>query len=44
MDLNTLIFGGIIFISVLIFLFIGKFKASGSQRNRDNKISWYRRR
>ena len=44
MDLNTIIFGSITVVSILIFLFLGKYKASESQRNRKDKINWIRRR
>ena len=40
MDLNTLVFGAIIVLSLGIFFYIGKFRASSKQRNRDDKIGW----
>ncbi len=38
MDLNTIFFGAIIALSLAIFFYIGKFKASSKQRDRDDKI------
>ena len=40
MDLNSLVFGAIIALSLAIFFYIGKFRASSKQRNRDDKIGW----
>ena len=40
MDLNTIVFGAIIVLSLAIFFYIGKFRASSKQRERDNKIGW----
>tara|TARA_Y100001935_G_C17266634_1_gene489541 strand:- start:373 stop:504 length:132 start_codon:yes stop_codon:yes gene_type:complete len=35
MDFNTIFFGAIIFVSLAIFFYLGKFKASSKQRNRE---------
>ena len=40
MDFNTIFFGVIIALSLAIFFYIGKFKASSKQRERDDKIGW----
>ena len=40
MDLNTIVFGAIIALSLAIFFYIGKFRASSKQRERDDKIGW----
>jgi len=39
-DLNTIVFGAIIALSLAIFFYIGKFRASSKQRERDDKIGW----
>ncbi|MBT7275833.1 MAG: hypothetical protein P8O19_05065 [Woeseiaceae bacterium] len=40
MDFNTFFFGIIIVLSLAVFLYAGKFRASEKQRNRDDKINW----
>ncbi|MFQ3362584.1 MAG: hypothetical protein ACI85X_000754 [Woeseiaceae bacterium] len=40
MDFNSLFFGLIIVLSMAVFLYVGKFRASEKQRNRDDKINW----
>lgn len=35
MDFNTIFFGSIIFVSLAIFFYLGRFKASSKQRNRE---------
>ena len=40
MDFNTFFFGLIIDLSLTIFLYVGKFRASEKQRNREDKIDW----
>ena len=35
MDLNTIFFGALIFVSLAIFFYLGRFKASSKQRNRE---------
>jgi hypothetical protein len=42
-DFNTFIFGGLAILSLGIFLFIGRFKAFKSQRERDDRIDWSKR-
>ncbi|MDC1311316.1 hypothetical protein N8Z26_02540 [Burkholderiales bacterium] len=42
-DFNTLVFGGLAVVSLAIFLFIGRFKAFKSQRERDDRIDWSKR-
>ena len=44
MDFNTLFFGGLIVVSLSVFFYLSRFRASASQRNRDNKIDWTSRR
>jgi len=39
-DANTIVFGAIIVLSLAIFFYIGKFRASSKQRERDDKIGW----
>jgi hypothetical protein len=39
-DLNTLVFGGMAILSLAVFLFLGRFKASKSQTERDDRIDW----
>tara|TARA_Y100000758_G_C15661602_1_gene278558 strand:- start:175 stop:384 length:210 start_codon:yes stop_codon:yes gene_type:complete len=39
-DFNTIFFGAIIALSLAIFFYIGKFRASSKQRERDDKIGW----
>ena len=41
MGLNEIVFGGIAVIGILIFLYIGRFRAGTSQRNRNDRIRWY---
>tara|TARA_Y100001970_G_C13776110_1_gene622919 strand:+ start:61 stop:270 length:210 start_codon:yes stop_codon:yes gene_type:complete len=38
--MNTLIFGLLTIVSLLIFLKLGKIKASTKQLNRDDRIKW----
>jgi hypothetical protein len=40
MDSNTLIFGGLIVVSIAVFLFLGPLRASAKQRDRDDRIDW----
>ena len=40
--MNTLIFGLLAIISLLIFMKLGKIKASTKQLNRENRIRWIR--
>jgi hypothetical protein len=43
MGLNELIFGGMAVISIAAFLFIGRYRANATQRDRDNRINWSQR-
>ena len=40
MDANTLIFGSMAVISLAIFFYLGRFKASSKQTDRDDRIDW----
>ncbi len=40
MDANTLIFGGISLLSLAVFFYLGRFRASSKQRNREDRIDW----
>ena len=44
MDLNTLVFGGITILSLGVFFFFGRYRASAKQRDRDDRINWSRNR
>ena len=44
MDANTLIFGGISILSLAVFFYLGRFRASSKQRNRENRIDWSSRK
>lgn len=44
MDFNNLFFGALIILSLGIFFYIGKFRASSKQRNREDRISWGKNR
>jgi hypothetical protein len=44
MDANTLIFGGISIISLAIFFYLGRFRASSRQTNREDRIDWSSRK
>ena len=44
MDANTLIFGSIALISLAIFFYLGRYRASAKQRERDDRIDWSSRR
>jgi|TARA_B110000444_G_scaffold119140_1_gene112046 hypothetical protein len=39
-DLNTFFFGGLALVSLAAFFYLGKFKASKAQTERDDRISW----
>tara|TARA_E500000331_G_scaffold138353_2_gene135116 strand:+ start:50922 stop:51137 length:216 start_codon:yes stop_codon:yes gene_type:complete len=43
-DINTFFFGLLILLSLGIFFYVGKFRASAEQRNREDKINWNRGR
>ena len=40
MDANTIIFGGISILSLAIFFYLWRFRASSKQRNREERIDW----
>ena len=40
MDANTLIFGSMAVVSLAAFFYLGKFKASPKQTERDDRINW----
>ena len=44
MDANTIIFGGISILSLAIFFYLGRFRASSKQRDREDRIDWSSRR
>jgi putative copper export protein len=44
MGANTLIFGTIAVISLAVFFYLGRFRASAKQRDRDDRIDWTSRR
>jgi len=44
MDANTIIFGGISILSLTIFFYLGRFRASLKQRDREDRIDWSSRR
>lgn len=44
MDANTLIFGSISLISLAVFFYLGRFRASSKQRNREDRIDWSSRK
>ena len=44
MDLNTLFFGGMTVLSLAIFFYFGRFRASSKQRDRANRIDWSKNR
>ena len=44
MDANTLIFGGISVLSLAVFFYLGRFRASSKQRDREDRIDWSSRK
>lgn len=40
MDINTLVFGSMAVISMAAFLYLGRFKASSKQTDREDRINW----
>ena len=44
MDLNTLFFGSITVLSLAIFFYFGRFRASSKQRDRADRIDWSKNR
>ena len=43
-DINTLFFGGLTLVSLAVFFYFGKFRASSRQRDREDRIDWGRGR
>tara|TARA_B100001093_G_scaffold209979_1_gene201673 strand:+ start:366 stop:575 length:210 start_codon:yes stop_codon:yes gene_type:complete len=39
-DINTLVFGSMAVISLAAFLYLGRFKASSKQTDREDRINW----
>jgi len=44
MDLNTLFFGGMTLLSLAVFFYFGRFRASSKQRDREDRIDWGKNR
>ena len=44
MDLNTMIFGVLAILSLATFFYLGKMRASKSQRERNDRIDWTARK
>ena len=40
MDVNTLVFGSMAAISLAAFFYLGRFKASSKQTEREDRINW----
>ena len=40
MDVNTLVFGSMAVISLAAFFYLGRFKASSKQTDREDRINW----
>ncbi len=40
MDFNTLLFGGLSILSLAVFFYLGRFKASSRQTHREDRIDW----
>jgi len=40
MDANTLVFGAISIVSLAIFFYLGRFRASSKQTDREDRIDW----
>ena len=40
MGLNELIFGGLAVLGIAVFLYVGRFRASRSQRERTDRLRW----
>jgi 4-amino-4-deoxy-L-arabinose transferase-like glycosyltransferase len=43
-DINTLFFGGLTLVSLAVFFYFAKFRASSRQRDREDRIDWGRNR
>ena len=44
MDANSLIFGSMAVISLAVFFYLGRFKASSRQTDRDDRVDWSTRK
>jgi len=44
MDANSLIFGSIAVLSLAVFFYLGRFKASSKQTDREDRINWSARK
>ena len=40
MGLNELIFGGLAVLGIAVFVYVGQFRASRSQRERTDRLRW----
>ena len=40
MGLNELIFGGMAVLGIVVFVFVGRFRANRGQRERANRLQW----
>ena len=40
MGLNELIFGGMAVLGIVVFMFVGRFRANRSQRDRADRLKW----
>ena len=40
MGLNELIFGGLAILGIAVFVYVGRFRASRSQRERTDRLRW----
>ena len=40
MGLNELIFGGLAVLGIAVFVYVGRFRASRSQRERTDRLRW----
>ena len=40
MGLNELIFGGLAVLGIVVFVFVGRFRANRSQRDREDRLQW----
>jgi len=40
MGLNELIFGGLAVLGIVVFVFVGRFRANRSQRDRADRLKW----
>ena len=40
MGLNELVFGGLAVLGIAVFVYVGRFRANRSQRERTNRLRW----